>query len=314
LICRSCNGQMYVPQVQQGRPSPYSAAASPQQPVQRKAAPPIKARSSKQSLVTSDGISVTLIILAIIVIGGGGLTFAGYLVYKASQDRLVAQEQRKAAAEAAALEKKKQQEEETATPKIGFTSEPTKKDILALRRTLIALQEAGEEADEDFREALEDAGIQRLLAAERVAKDTDFRESHKIIAEVRDVIDVYRKESRIPMDQWVGDVDAIKFEGIEKEEFMKRVRALRLTFDAEMDKIWDLQTRIVDQYAQAIKHLETTRGSWKLEGDSLAFNEVKDAERYKQFFSEVDKHSQKQFDMLQKYVQQAELTKGWLEQ
>ncbi|HSI61891.1 MAG TPA: hypothetical protein VLE43_02195, partial [Candidatus Saccharimonadia bacterium] len=95
--------------------------------------------------------------------------------------------------------------------------------------------------------------------------------------------------------------------------FLKRVSAARAPYEVEASKRWDLKFRIIDQYEQAIKHLETTRGTWKLEGDSLAFSNVKDAERYKQYFNEVDKHAQKHADMLQALFQQSGLNKDWLE-
>ncbi len=294
LICPSCGGNMYVPQVQQKMAATAPTAASATQPSgPRKAAPPIRPRTSKQSSVSSTGVGVTLVILAIVVIGGGGLSFAGYLVYKASRIRIDAQEQRKAEFMAADLEAQRLEKEKALTsPSLAIRREPTSQDLATLQRIYTALVEGDASTSQDYKEDMARAGLNRLLTAVRIAKDANFEESRKIITDLRQVMDTHQNESTYPFMQFVKQLEESEFQGISKEALVNEAHSRIPVVEEYVKQYWALERKIIDQYELAINHLEATRGTWKIEGESLVFEQPKDAERYKVFFAEVDKHTQ----------------------
>lgn len=313
VICPSCSGQMYMPHVQERKAVTQQAGSTPQQhAAPRRTAPPIGARnSSKASRVSSGGVGITFLILGIILFGGGGLTIAGYFVYKSSIDRISAKEERQRAAQSAEVKLKALAEKAVPQGPREYT-EPTRKDLETIKNAVVAFLEATQENEEDYNDDLANAGLRRLLTADRVAKDTDFDESRKMLVDIRAVIDRYRSESMVPLELMIEELSAATFESVPKEEFIERVRVGLVPMQKEMERLWDLELGIFQQYEQAIKHLEATRGKWKLEGESLTFTDVKDAERYKQFFNEVDKRTQKQVDMVQKYAQYEQWVNVWL--
>jgi hypothetical protein len=313
LICPSCNGQMYVPQVLEKKSAFLAAAAASQAPTERRKAPPIKARpASKQGFISSTGVAITLIILGIVVIGGGGLGIAGYLVYKSSRERIDAQNERKVADEAAKVLREKEEEKAgDIGPSALSNARPTSADLSAIRSAFLSMVEASQETDEDYAADLRKAGLERLLVADRVAKDTTFRESRDMLTDIRGVVELYRVESTGHVQRFIEDLEAVKYQGLPKEEFVASIRAAIAPLETEMEKVWKHQKGIIDQYENAIRHLEATQGTWKLEGDSLKFSNVKDAEQYKQFFVEVDKHTQSQFDTFKKFLQEDQVMQLW---
>jgi hypothetical protein len=289
VSCTSCNGQVYVPQVQH-----HSARGEWVPPAARsnggkKSHQP----SRKPSIISSEGVGITLIVLCMFLAGGAVVAGGGYLVYYLNKKRLDAQEDRIKLEESEALAREKAAEEEAKARLLVDPLYPSGQDIRAMRRANQALSVASREAEEQYNGELKLAGFHRLLTPDRLAADKDFSQSRTILRATREAFNKHRAKDKSLLDKFVADLDAIQYESVPKHILMARIRASRASIQTDYDVIWNLKAEVFDRYEQAVTHLEKTQGKWTLEGANLAFNDVNDAEQYAKFFNEVDELTRK---------------------
>lgn len=266
--------------------------------------------------VNSNGLSVALIVLAILVVGVAGFGVGGYFVYKAIKGHQDARVQM-----ATSLYDFEKHDRPLAAPpprpgaapaagggtltSSPLTNKPTREDLEKLQKFLDGLEEASARLTKDYEKDLNKTGINQLLVADRIAADKDFSQSRLIIAAAREVITKHRHIAEMEDTAIIEDLARIKFQGVPTEVMVGRFRAMTQEAQPEMDRIRAMDGAIATQYEEAIKHLEATRGSWRLEGESVVFNDSRHAERYKAFFDEVDKCAQTKVDLLNKIGQDA---------
>ncbi|QIF03603.1 hypothetical protein [Roseimicrobium sp. ORNL1] len=314
VTCPSCKGQVYVPQVQYVATFEEKQAAARAAAQQKAGSRTYKPSGKRASAVNANGIGVTFIMLAILIIGGAGLAVGGYFVFKAIKGHQDARVEM--ATSMYDFEKQKQPlianphppgsgtAAGVATPNSRpLGNNPTREDLEKLAKVFQALEETAARLDKDYLKELEKTGINKLLAADRIATDTDFSQSRKIIAAAREVMARHREIAEMEDAAFLQDLAKLKLEGVPTDVMVGRIRAITEASQPEVDKVRSMDSVIAAQYEEAIDLLEATRGGWKLEGESVVFNDIKHAERYKTFFVEVDKCEQLKVDLKNKIEQ-----------
>jgi hypothetical protein len=283
-----------------------AAAGGVSQATKRGATP-----AGKKASLNANGMSTTMIILTVLVVGGVGFAVGGHFVYRAIKGHMDKRAQL-ATTEysfSAVPEPPKPNTNLQAAPgdaaKQGLFSmddaaRPTRTDVEKLQKSFQAMMEISMRLESDYQEDLTDVGLNRLLVAQRIASDTDFKESRQIIGAARQVIDKHRKIAAVEEEAFLKDLGKLQLEGIATELMVMRIRGIFQASQPNVDRLRSIDSTIAGHYEQAINHLESTRGTWKLEGESVVFSKDKDAERYKMFFDEVDKCAQMQADLAQR--------------
>jgi hypothetical protein len=305
VTCSSCKGQVYVPQVQHVATfAEKQAAARAAANAQQKGGPRTYKSSGKRgSAVNSNGLSVTLIVLAILIVGCAGFGVGGYFVYKAFKVQLDAKVQMATSV----YDFEKLRPPLTAPspqPGAGTASgasplsqgisgdKPTREDLEKLQKVFQGYVETTDRLERDYKKELLNTGLNRLLVADRIANDQEFKESRQIILAAREVIHKHRKIAGEEDEAFLRDIEGLRLVGVPTKVMAERIREVLGAVQPHVDKYWGMDITIAGHYEQAINHLESTHGTWKLEGEALVFNQTKDAERYKTFFDEVDKCAQ----------------------
>lgn len=309
ITCAACKGQVYMPQVlhvpsYEERRAAAAAAAAPPKTGSRT---PVTSR--KKPAVQGNGMSVAMIILCVLIFGGTGFAVGGYFVFRAIKGHMDKR------AELAQTDYAFQQASTApAPPSVPMTTPAaagshqgifsmedagrlTRSDLEKLQKSFQAVIEISLRLDSEYKEELTDVGLNRLLVAERIAADKDFKQSRQIIEAARRVIDKHRKIAQEEDEAFLRDLAKLELEGMATEMMVMRIRTIMQAAQPNIDKVRSIDTAIAGHYEQAINHLEATRGTWKLEGESVVFSKDKDAERYKAFFDEVDKCAQMQVDL-----------------
>lgn len=301
---------MQVPTAEEKRAATAAAAAAQRNTGKRGYKPP-----GKKGMISTSGIGITMIILCVLVIGGAGFAVGGYFVFKAIKGHM--DKRNELTTTQYTFEKESPPPAEIAKPKSevawggGSTSaagvyslddagKPTRSDLEKLQKSFQAMMEISMRLEEDYKEDLTEVGLNRLLLAERIAADKDFKQSRQIIGAARQVIEKHKKIAQEEDEAFLKDLGKLSLEGIATEMMVMRIRGIMHASQPNLDKLRGIDTTIAGHYEQAINHLEATQGTWKLEGESVVFSKDTDAERYKTFFDEVDKCVQMQADLAQK--------------
>lgn len=317
VTCPSCKGQVYMPQVQRtptAEERRATAAASPGSPKKNKRG---YVPSGKKGMISANGMGITMIILCMLVVGGVGFGVGGHFVYRAIKDHVdkrkqLAQTQYnfEGSSTATTASAAPQGNSANDASKQGLFSmedagKPTRTDLEKLQRSFQAMVEISLRLDSDYKEDLTDVGLNRLLVADRIAADTDFKQSRQIIVAARQVIEKHKQIAKDEEEAFLRDLGKLKLEGIAAEVMVMRIRGVFQAAQPNADLVRGIDSAIASHYEQAINHLEETRGTWKLEGESVVFSRNKDAERYKMFFDEVDKCVQLQMSLSQRIGMEA---------
>jgi hypothetical protein len=308
VTCPSCKGQVYVPQVQHVTTFQERQAAARAASNSKNGPSTYKSAGKRASAVNSNGLSVAFILLAILIVGGSGLGVGGYFVYKAIRGHEDARVEM--ATSVYDFEKQKQPliappPQPSAGTAAGVTplnnspsgDKPTREDLEKLQKAFQGYVETFNRLEQDYKKELLNTGLNRLLVADRITNDQEFKESRQIIIAAREVINKHRKIAGEEDEAFLRRLDDLRLVGVPTKVMVERIRGVLGAVQPHVDKYWGMDISIAGHYEQAINHLESTRGAWKLEGEALVFNENKDAERYKTFFDEVDKCAQMQLEL-----------------
>jgi hypothetical protein len=317
ITCAACKGQVYMPQVlhvpsYEERRAAAAAAAAPQ-----KAGSRTPASTRKKAAVQGNGMSVAMIILCVLIFGGSGFAVGGYFVFRAIKGHMDKRAELarteysfEGTRPAAPPASKPVASPAAASSNLGlFSMEDagrlTRSDLEKLQKSFQAVVEISMRLESEYKEDLTGVGLNRLLLAERIAADKDFKQSRQIIQAARQVIDKHRKIAQEEDEAFLRELAKLELEGMATEMMVMRIRTIMQAAQPNVDRVRSIDTAIAGHYEQAINHLEATRGTWKLEGESVVFSKDKDAERYKAFFDEVDKCAQMQVDLAHKIGMEA---------
>lgn len=309
VTCPSCKGQVYVPQVQhvttyEERQAARTASASRQ----KTGSKTYKPSGKRGGAVHSNGVGITFIVLAILLAGGLGFSIAGYFVYKAIKGHHDARVQ----IATSMYDFERAKEPLTAPPpQNGVGTEAggatlisgasgdrlTRGDLEQLQKAFQGYVETTDRIEKDYKNELLHTGLNRLLVADRITNDQEFKESRQIISAAREVISKHRKIAGEEDEAFLRRLEGLRLVGVPTKVMVERIRGVLNAVQPHVDKYWGMDMSIASHYEEAINHLESTRGAWKLEGEALVFTQTKDAERYKNFFDEVDKCAQTQLEL-----------------
>jgi hypothetical protein len=149
----------------------------------------------------------------------------------------------------------------------------------------------------DYMAALEEAGLSRLLDAQRVLDDTAFTESYLILRKLRATVQTYRKQAVALISGGADRFAAQKFDYISQSNLRENYAKGVATTLPTLEETWALEMSIIDHFGRLIHHLQETRVNWNVENGQFAFSRTADLNMYNEIMAEVQKDSQRQADL-----------------
>ena len=139
----------------------------------------------------------------------------------------------------------------------------------------------------DYSDALDESGIHTLLDADRVAKDTEFKESRTILADARKVVDDFSRRSKQMIEALPEKFDRKSFSSANRAS-MRRGMEKELDVPRKIDaEIWGLEMASVNHMEELIDHLQEKRKLWQAQDGSFLFERDEDVEKYNGIMEEV---------------------------
>ena len=182
---------------------------------------------------------------------------------------------------------------------------PATDDMGRLRELMQSFFNDMIELQNNYLQALEDDGIDTLLDANRVSRDTDFTESRRTLVRVkRTVADTRSKAGRILADfpermkdyEFSATSDKKMLEGYQKG--LKDALPL-------FREMWDLEVEAVEHMEDLIDHLEVTRIYWEPDQGMFMFERDRDLERFNAIMGKITKCVDRQTEIREKSLKSA---------
>jgi hypothetical protein len=161
------------------------------------------------------------------------------------------------------------------------------------------------ELQNDYLQSLEDDGIDTLLDANRVARDTGFTESKRTLVRVkRTVADTRSKASRI-----LGDFpERIKDYEFSATSDRKMLEGYQKGLEDALPlfkEMWDLEVEAVEHMEDLIDHLEVTRIYWEPDQGMFMFERDRDLEHFNTIMGKITKCVDRQTEIREKSLKSA---------
>jgi serine/threonine protein kinase len=139
----------------------------------------------------------------------------------------------------------------------------------------------------DYNAALDKDGLNTLLDANRVASDSNFRESKAIITRLQKTVLTFRaKASGIVADfpKRLNDYSFSEKSNVDMMSGYKKGVGKTLPL---LKETWDLEVKIIDHMNELLAHLEEIRSYWKPENGIFAFERDDDLEKFNAIMAKI---------------------------
>jgi hypothetical protein len=164
------------------------------------------------------------------------------------------------------------------------TKAPTN-DLEKIREIQQSLMTEMAAVQSDYVNALDAAGLSRLLDASRVSEDTGFVESRRMLRELSSVVLAHRERAFSLMKNASSRFKGVSFDYVSEAAAMKGFEEGMANVLPLLEENWNLELAVMNDFGALIDHLELTRRRWsvanghfafQLEGDLAGFNEIMD--------------------------------------
>ena len=135
---------------------------------------------------------------------------------------------------------------------------------------------------------LDDIGLPRLFDPGRLARDTGLVESRMILELAGRLLPAYRQRNQQALDDMPALIRALDIDDDSRTRMLDGVAAQRPARLRDVNRAWDLETRILDEFGQMITLLDDNRPYWVARGGQLLFERDDDLARYRKHQARVD--------------------------
>jgi hypothetical protein len=157
----------------------------------------------------------------------------------------------------------------------------------------------------DYIAALERDGIDTLLAPDRVAADTGFRDSRATLAKVRRTVGDFRKRAMAIIEKMPERLAEYKFNKHTRSGFMAGYRDSMEKTLPLMRETWDLEATCIDEMGNLLTHLEESRARWTVVAGTFQFTNNTDLDRFNAIFAKINAAVARQTEIREKSMNSA---------
>jgi hypothetical protein len=149
-------------------------------------------------------------------------------------------------------------------------------------------------ARKDYEEALEQAGIEKLLNADRMAKDANFTGTLAILMQARSAAQQSREQFETLMENFPQRLDSLELSESTKRNFLVGFQESLETSMPQMRESLNLEDKVVDLFEKVVDHLIATKGRWKPSNGMFMFYEDADLEVFNDLLQQIVECAQRQ--------------------
>jgi hypothetical protein len=142
-------------------------------------------------------------------------------------------------------------------------------------------------ARKGYEQALDEAGIGKLLDADRIAADTNFTDTLAILMKVRPVIAENRRLTEKRMAGLPERFEKFNFSSSTKQRMADGLQKGVQESTPLMREGLDLEDKVFELFEKIIDHLMTTKGRWKPAGGLFMFYEDQDLEKFTSLMQQI---------------------------
>jgi hypothetical protein len=139
----------------------------------------------------------------------------------------------------------------------------------------------------EYLASLDKAGLNSLLDPNRLAKDTDYKESRKIIEDSKACAIAYTKKARAAVNSMPKRVKNAPGPEREKKEFLKGYEESVKRSMPLFEEVWDLEVKSVDYFTTIIDIFEEAHGSWSTQDETFMFEQEKHSDAFNKVLSDL---------------------------
>ena len=147
---------------------------------------------------------------------------------------------------------------------------------------------SGSRSTKAYVKDLDDIGLPRLFDPGRLARDTGLVESRMILELAGRLLPAYRQRNQQALDDMPALIRALDIDDDARTRMLDGVAAQRPARLRDVNRAWDLETRILDEFGQMITLLDDNRPYWVARGGQLLFERDDDLARYRKHQARVD--------------------------
>jgi hypothetical protein len=149
----------------------------------------------------------------------------------------------------------------------------------------------------EYLAALDKDGVNTLLDANRVAKDTNFRDSKAIINRARKTVQKFRAKAKSILADLPNQLKNYSLNDDINKEILSGYRESAGRSLPSLEEMWDLEIKVIDHMDDLIKHLETTRDHWYPEEGMFLFERDGDLEKFNAIMAKITACVEKQVEI-----------------
>jgi serine/threonine protein kinase len=139
----------------------------------------------------------------------------------------------------------------------------------------------------DYLAALDEDGLNTLLDADRVAKDTGFRDSRAILARLRKTVMIFRTKADGILEDFPKRLNDPSFGKNLNEALHSGYKEGMGKSLPLMKETWDLEVAVIGHMEELIDHLEATRSHWEPEDGMFMFQGDDDLEKFNAIMAKI---------------------------
>lgn len=136
-------------------------------------------------------------------------------------------------------------------------------------------------------QALDDIGLPRLFDVNRLARDTGLVESRVILELAGRLLPAYRQQNQQALDDMPALIRSLDIDEEARAKMLDGVAAQRPVRLRDVNRAWDLEARILDEFGGMISLLDDNRPYWAARNGQLLFEREADLARYQAHQAQV---------------------------
>lgn len=142
-------------------------------------------------------------------------------------------------------------------------------------------------ARNDYEQATDEVGIERLLDSTRIVADKNFTDTLAILMKLRSAADANRRRVEDLMSSFPERLDKFNFSPSTRDDLLTGFRKQFQKNAPQMRENLDLEDKVVELFEKIIDHLIATKERWSSVGGTFTFEAEQDLEAFSNFVEEI---------------------------
>ncbi|WP_035603031.1 hypothetical protein [Haloferula sp. BvORR071] len=158
----------------------------------------------------------------------------------------------------------------------------------------------------EYLQAIDNAGVHRLLDRQRLAADEDLKESRAILARCAELVKDYKAKSRELLDSIPQLLDRYPIPAADKKEFLVGHYEVMPRKIADTEAPWNAEAKTLGILVELIDYLEETKTEWTVTDGKLLFQSDEGLAGFQAILKKLNEFAAKQREKEEKLLNEAQ--------